>query len=60
MYKDKLEQLKEQAEFIYKYFHIAYADNHSTVITIKVSIDDSKEDTDYRIDIMVELCRKEL
>ena len=43
MYKDGLENLRTKSECIESFFHIAYADDHVTVITLKIKRDSSME-----------------
>ena len=57
MYKKELVRLKEKTKCIIDVFHVAYADDHVTIVVIKVKRTECVQKTKSRIKIIAETCR---
>ena len=57
MYKDNLDVLKNGSEVVHHYFHVAYADDHVTILALNVELGTSRETINALIETVVRTCR---
>ena len=57
MYKDKLNELMEVVPMVVDYKHVAYADDHVTILAIKVKAGTNPETITYNLGLIIDTCR---
>ena len=57
MYKDALTSLKNQTKVVDSFKHIAYADDHITIVVIKVQINTQNSKINKIIKLIADKCR---